>query len=194
MENTSDAPAPEALSAVTLKVLLALLPWAVAAMLLVLRPTLDADARFKAEKPTDKASVLPALAVMLVPANVVAPEPSTLPELNWVLPTEAVKEGAVLALRVTLLPASLPEAVDKSRLPLTLTALPLSDKAAPTTTGDDPVFGTLTSALTLLFSRLEVNVSALFFCAFKTETAAKEEPRFSVDPDKGVINEVRPMP
>ena len=119
LNNFDSLMAPEALSAVTLKVLVALLPLAVAPMLLVFRLTLDAVVMSLPEKLTAKAMVLPALAVMVEPAND-APELSSLPELNWVLPKPAFNDGAVPAVKLMLLLAALPVALDRRVLPLTL--------------------------------------------------------------------------
>ena len=119
LNNFDSSVAPEALSAVTLKVFVALLPLAVAPMLLVFRLTLDAVMTSLPEKLTAKALALPALAVMVEPAND-APELSSLPELNWVLPRPAFNDGAVPAVKLMLLLPALPMALDRRVLPLTL--------------------------------------------------------------------------
>jgi len=144
---------PLALVAVTLMVLEALLPLALALWMLLFK--LKAESLTAAAvMPTDKADSKPALDVMVLPLV-----------MYWLLPRPAFSPVALVALKVTPLPAELPVADDSKLLPLTLTWL-----ASMARLGVAPDC-VLKLALTLLPSLLDVKANPSFFWELRTDAA-----------------------
>lgn len=111
---------PVAVVASTVRLLLLLLPLAVASTALVFRLRLEA-VTLAATIATPTAVPSPALAVTVEPV------------LRWLLPKPAFKPGALVATKLLALLAALAIAVDAMALLLTLTWLPVMAKLAGAT-------------------------------------------------------------
>ena len=147
---------PVAVVASTVRLLLLLLPLAVASTALVFRLRLEA-VTLAATIATPTAVILPALAVTVEPV------------LRWLLPKPAFKPGALVATKLLALLAALAIAVDAMALLLTLTWLPVTAKLAAAA----PVWS-LNLADTVLPLLFDIRVKLSLACTLSTDAARPE--------------------